>query len=427
MPSAQIARQQQIADQCSVIGVETYCLPGVYELIAGYKTISPTPKVDLNQLLKRPPVATDKTELAELLADATVLVTGAGGSIGRELCRQIAQLKPGRLILLGHGENSIFEIGMELRLAFPSLPIHQVIADVRDAKRINQVVSRFRPKVIYHAAAHKHVPLMQSNIEEVITNNVQGTLNVLRAAEHYSVENFVLISTDKAINPTSMMGASKRIAELLVEAAAKRSGRAYKAVRFGNVLGSRGSVIPIFQRQIAAGGPVTITHPDMRRYFMTIPEAVQLVLLATVLGHSGEIFVLDMGKPVRIVDLAEGLIQMAGREPGDIEIVFSGIRPGEKLFEELFQATEHYERTKYEKIFVATEQGIVADRPIEDIVAHLVEAAQQLDADDVVRQVKQIIPTYQSEPAFHEVATGHKPEAVTGYSSQQELALVPAG
>jgi FlaA1/EpsC-like NDP-sugar epimerase len=399
----------------------------MYELIAGYKTISPLPKVDLNQLLKRQPVVVDKTEIAELLADATVLVTGAGGSIGRELCRQIAQLKPAQLVLLGHGENSIFEIGMELRLAFPGLSIHQIIADVRDAKHINQVIGQFRPKVIYHAAAHKHVPLMQSNVEEVITNNVQGTLNVLRAAEQYGVPNFVLISTDKAINPTSMMGASKRIAELLVAAAAKRSGLAYKAVRFGNVLGSRGSVLPIFQRQIAAGGPITITHPEMTRYFMTIPEAVQLVLQATVLGHSGEIFVLDMGKPVRILNLVEGLLQMSGLKLGDIEIVSSGIRPGEKLYEELFQATEHHERTKCEKIFVAIEKGIIADENIEDAVMDLIDVAQQRDTSEVIRQVKQLLPTYQPGPVHQEVGMIHKVEALNGYSMQQELMPVSAG
>lgn len=426
MPSAARARLRKIVEQCGATGLETYSLPGMYELLAGYKTVNPVPKVDLNQLLKRPPILADKTEIGQVIVGSTVLVTGAGGSIGRELCRQIAQLKPGRLILLGHGENSIFEIGMELRLAFPDVIFHQVIADVRDAKRINQVIDYYRPKVIYHAAAHKHVPLMQINIEEVITNNVLGTRTVLRAAEQHNVEYFVLISTDKAINPTSMMGASKRLAELLVEAAAKRTGRTYKAVRFGNVLGSRGSVIPIFQSQIAAGGPITITHPEMTRYFMTIPEAVQLVLQATVLGRSGEIFVLDMGQPVRIVDLAEGLIQMSGAKPGEIDIVFSGIRPGEKLFEELFQPTEQYERTKYEKIFAATENGVIAHQAIEEAITQLIGAAQQLATEEVLRQIKQIIPTYQPEANLPAASVGQKPDGLNSYPRQRELKPVPA-
>ena len=321
---------------------------------------------------------------------------------------------------------------MELQNAFPDLPIQQIIADVRDTNRINQIVKKHRPKVIYHAAAHKHVPLMQTNIEEVITNNVLGTRTVLRAAEQYGVEHFILISTDKAINPTNMMGASKRIAELLVKAAAQRSGRAFKAVRFGNVLGSRGSVIPIFLKQIAAGGPITITHPDMTRYFMTIPEAVQLVLQATVVGQSSDIFVLDMGKPVRILDLAKDLIQMSGAKLGEIDIVFSGVRPGEKLYEELFQTTEQHQRTKYEKIFEATENDMMGDQEIEDAVAQLITAAQQATTEDVIRQIKHLIPTYQPEvnqPEAKAQATPvvHKPEALNGYPTQRDLIQAPIG
>jgi FlaA1/EpsC-like NDP-sugar epimerase/lipopolysaccharide/colanic/teichoic acid biosynthesis glycosyltransferase len=393
MPSVADARRQQIHAFCKATDVQTYSLPGMYELIAGYKTISPMPKVDLNQLLNREHIVIEQTEVARLMQGKTILVTGAGGSIGSELCRQIAECKPANIILLGHGENSIFEIGLELRIAFPKLALTQVITDVRDTTRINQVFDNYRPQIVFHAAAHKHVPLMQGNVGEAITNNVLGTRNVVRAAETYGVECFVLISTDKAINPTSMMGASKRIAELLVQAAARRSGRAYMAVRFGNVLGSRGSVVPILQRQIAAGGPVTVTHPDMTRYFMTIPEAVQLVLQASVLGKGSEIFILDMGQPVRILDLAKGLIQMSGRkEIQDIKIVFSGIRPGEKLHEELFQATEEYKRTKYEKIFVVTESTPRTDAKIEETVDQVIELARQLCTDDVIEQIVKLIP-----------------------------------
>ncbi|MCX6044822.1 MAG: polysaccharide biosynthesis protein [Chloroflexi bacterium] len=393
IPSITRARGQQIDELCKATSAQIYSLPGMYELIAGYKTINPVPMVNVNQLLNREHVVIDKAEVSGSLCGRTVLVTGAGGSIGSELCRQIAQCQPSHIVLLGHGENSIFEVGLELRSTFPALTITQIVADVRNNKRMQQLVEQYRPEIIFHAAAHKHVPLMQASVEEAITNNVLGTQNMLRAAEAYGVERFVLISTDKAINPTSMMGASKRVAELLVQAAARRSGRPYMVVRFGNVLGSRGSVIPIFQRQIAAGGPITITHPEMTRYFMTIPEAVQLVLQASVLGKGSEIFMLDMGEPVRILDLAKGLIQMAGRQDRqEIGIVFSGIRPGEKLQEELFLATEEYKRTKHQKIFVVTESLSVADEKIEEVVTQMIELAHQLRPDGVVAQIEKLIP-----------------------------------
>lgn len=408
MPSASQARLQQIQQLCNATDAQSYSLPGMYELIGGYKTISPLPQVDVNRLLNREHIVTDQTEVFRSMQGKTVLVTGAGGSIGGELCRQIALCQPANLLLLGHGENSIFEIGLELRIAFPNLVLTQIVVDVRNEKRIRQVFEQYRPQLVFHAAAHKHVPLMQGLVEEAITNNVLGTRNVLQAAETYGAERFVLISTDKAINPTSVMGASKRIAELLVQAAARRSGRAYMAVRFGNVLGSRGSVIPIFQRQIAAGGPVTITHPEMTRYFMTIPEAVQLVLQASSLGRGGEIFMLDMGQPVRILELAKGLIQMAGpKEAQAIKIVFSGMRPGEKLHEELFHATEEYKRTTHEKIFMVTETAPGSDAAIAATVDQLIEAAQQLKTAEVIRQLTQLVPgcqlsEYQPVAGVHE-------------------------
>jgi FlaA1/EpsC-like NDP-sugar epimerase len=393
IPSAPLRRQREIIAVCEQTGVATHNLPGIYEILAGHKTISRLPQIDINRLLHRDPIVIDPTEVAAYLAGATVLVTGAGGSIGSELCRQIARFNPAEVILLGHGENSIFEIGLDLRLSFPDLVAPQVIVDVRDQQRVNWAIEKYRPDVIFHAAAHKHVHLMEANVTEAITNNVLGTQNVLRAAEQYGVERFIFISTDKAVNPTSIMGATKRLAELLVVAAAQRSGRAYMAVRFGNVLGSRGSVVPVFQRQIAAGGPLTVTHPDMCRYFMTIPEAVQLVLQASELGQGGEIFVLDMGQPVRILDLTTDLIKLSGLEPGrDIKIVYTGIRPGEKLNEKLFLESEDYRRTKHSKIFVATDGNAVEAEMLELVVIELVNLTRQMQSQNATEQMRVLLP-----------------------------------
>ena len=393
MPSVPLKRRREIIATCESTGVATNTLPGIYELLAGHKTVSRLPQIDINHLLRREPVEIDQAQVAAYLAGATVLVTGAGGSIGSELCRQIARFAPLKMILLGHGENSIFEIGLDLRLSFPNLTTHQVIVDVRDQKQVNWVIENHRPDVIFHAAAHKHVPFMEANVEEAITNNVLGTRNVLRAAEQHGVNRLVLISTDKAVNPTSVMGATKRLAELLVASIARRSGQAYMAVRFGNVLGSRGSVIPIFQRQIAAGGPLTVTHPDMRRYFMTIPEATQLVLQASILGQGGETFVLDMGQPVRILDLATDLIKLSGLQPGrDIQVVYSGIRPGEKINEELFLAREDCQRTRHPKIFVATHESAVEDEMLEQVVIELVNLARQTQFQNGTEKLQVLLP-----------------------------------
>lgn len=398
-PSIPFRRRQAIATVCQHTGVAIHNLPGIYQILAGHKTISSSPKININQLLHRQPIDIDLTEVAAALSQATVLVTGAGGSIGSELCRQIARLNPARIILLGHGENSIFEIELNLRLSFPNLITHQAIVDVRDKKGVSWVVKKYRPQVIFHAAAHKHVHLMETNMRDSIINNILGTQNIVRAAEQHNVERLILISTDKAINPTSIMGLTKRTAELLVVAAAQRLRRAYVAVRFGNVLGSRGSVIPVFQRQIAAGGPLTITHPDMYRYFMTIPEAVQLVLQAMVLGRGGEVFMLDMGKPVRILDLATDLIKLSGLEPGrDIKIVYSGIRPGEKLCEEIFLESENYQRTKHQKIFVSTSKNSTAPEVLDSIVANSISLAEQMQPGAAIKQMQAIIPEYQPHP-----------------------------
>jgi FlaA1/EpsC-like NDP-sugar epimerase len=342
-----------------------------------------------------------------LIRDRRVLVTGAGGSIGSELCRQILRARPAELVLLGRGENSIFQIHHELR-ASPqtrSTPIVPVIADVRDRSRLVQVFRTHRPQMVFHAAAHKHVPLMELNACEAITNNVLGTRNLVEVARETGVGDLILISTDKAVNPSSIMGVTKRIAELIVHNAARDTGRCYAAVRFGNVLGSRGSVVNLFKEQIAAGGPVTVTHPEMERYFMTIPEAVQLVLQAAALGSGGEVFVLDMGQPVRIVDLATDLIRLSGLRPHiangragagaewDIEVTFTGVRPGEKLSEELFIAGEDYRPTRHDKILVAP-NGADGPRRFESRLDRLIEAAQAGDEAEARRLLGAIVPEY---------------------------------
>jgi FlaA1/EpsC-like NDP-sugar epimerase len=392
MPSIPFKRKREILTICRDTGVATHNLPGIYEILAGHKTISRLPRVDINQLLRREPVAIDQSEVAGMLRDATVLVTGAGGSIGGELCRQIARFQPKAMVLLGHGENSIFEIDLDLRMSMPSLTTHPVIVDVRDELRVNRLFETYRPQVVFHAAAHKHVPFMEDNIEEAITTNVLGTRHVLRAAKECGVQRCVVVSTDKAVDPTSVMGASKRLAEMLMAAAAQRSRRAFMAVRFGNVLGSRGSVIPVFQRQIAAGGPLTVTHPDMYRYFMTIPEAVQLLLQASVLGQGGEVFVLDMGQPVRILDLATELIKLSGLKPGrDIQIVFSGVRLGEKLNEQLFLSGENHRRTRYPRIFVATSQEPDQVEVLDQVLAELLRLAQHAQYKDSAERMRTLI------------------------------------
>jgi len=415
MPTATGATIREIVRICDQADVEARIVPGLGELLDGRANISHLREVRIEDLLRREPVQTDVDAVAELLRGKRVLVTGAGGSIGSELCRQILRCNPSALILLGHGENSIFEIHNELRqttggdaahgpAADPQSPIPSpqspqiipIIADIRFGERIRQVFEQYQPQVVFHAAAHKHVPLMEMNPIEAVTNNVHGTENVVAAALAANVERFVMISTDKAVNPTSIMGVSKRTAELLVHRAAKESGRPYVAVRFGNVLGSRGSVVLTFQRQIAAGGPVTVTHPEMRRFFMTIPEAVQLVLQAAVLGSGGEAFVLDMGEPVRIADLARDLIDLSGLRVGeDVEIVFTGMRPGEKLYEELFIQGEEYARTRHQKIFLAVNAGLLTPANLPERLQNLYAAAQQQNEQAIVAAFGSLVAEFQ--------------------------------
>src|SRR5699024_3636002 len=310
--------------------------------------------VEVEDLLGREPVKLDIDGISEYITGQTILVTGAGGSIGSELCRQLMNFKPSRIVLFGHGEYSIYTIDIELRETYgqSDVEIIPVIGDVQDRKQMFAIVETYRPKIIYHAAAHKHVPLMETNPHEAVKNNVIGTKNVAEAAEAHNVHTFVLVSTDKAVNTTNVMGATKRLAEMVIQDLNTKSKTTFTAVRFGNVLGSRGSVIPLFKKQIERGGPVTVTHPDMTRYFMTIPEATRLVIQAGTLAKGGEIFVLDMGEPVKIVDLAKNLIKLSGYSEDEIPIEFTGIRPGEKMYEELLSDGEVFPDEVYEKIYV---------------------------------------------------------------------------
>ncbi len=357
IPSAPPAEIRRIVEICREAEVETRILPGLFELIDGRVSVNQLRTVSLEDLLGRERVQLDTASIAHYIEGKRVLITGAGGSIGSELCRQIMSFQPAEMLLLGRGENSIFGILEELRRRPEPVKLTSIIADIRDYQRLIHIFTKHKPHVVFHAAAHKHVPLMEDNVSEAVKNNIQGTQNLANLADQFKVENFVLVSSDKAVNPTSVMGASKRVAELVVQDVAKSSATKFGAVRFGNVLDSRGSVIPTWRKQIELGGPVTVTHKDAVRYFMLIPEAVQLIIQAGALGAQGDIFILDMGNPVKIIDLANDLIRLSGLRPGtDIEIKFVGLRPGEKLFEELLTAAEGITATRYKKIFVGRPQ-----------------------------------------------------------------------
>jgi FlaA1/EpsC-like NDP-sugar epimerase len=393
IPSAPGNVIRQVAEICQARNIPFRTMPGMYELIGGKVNVSRLREVDITDLLRREPTRIDEARIGINLSSRRILVTGAGGSIGLEICRQIARWMPASLILLGHGENSIFETLLEIQENFPSLPVHPIIADVRDLDRLNVIFDDLRPEVVFHTAAHKHVPLMEVNVEDAVMNNVVGTRNIVEVSLSYGVERLVLISTDKAIRPSSVYGGTKRLAEMIVLDAARRSGLAYSVVRFGNVLGSRGSVIPLFKRQIASGGPVTVTHPDMERFFMTIPEAVHLVLQASAMGQGGEVFVLKMGEQIRILDLAEDLIRLSGLEPGkDIEIVFTGIRPGDKMSEELWDHSAHYEPTLHPDIVLLADEVLLAGNDLQDTVDDLTHLAREGDSEAIVKILDQCIP-----------------------------------
>ncbi|MGB5843283.1 MAG: nucleoside-diphosphate sugar epimerase/dehydratase, partial [Anaerolineales bacterium] len=393
IPSAPGGVVRQVIDVCREKDVLFRTMPGIYELIGGKINVGRLREVEITDLLRRASVEIDTTLIGSNLSGKRVLITGAGGSIGRELCRQIARWGPESLILLGHGENTIFETLIELEGNFPSLPLHPVVADIRNLDRLSNVVAHFHPHLVFHTAAHKHVPLMEINVEEAVTNNVIGTRNVVEAALNSEVDRLVMISTDKAIRPTSIMGSTKRMAEMLVLDAAHRSGRPYSVVRFGNVLGSRGSVIPIFKQQIANGGPITITHPDMQRFFMTIPEAVHLVLQAAAMGQGGEVFILRMGEQVKILQLADDLIRLSGLEPEkDIEIVFTGIRPGEKLSEELWDQWATFEPTSHSDIVQLVDEDLLSRSELRQTVNELAFLAGEGEVDAIIRVLDETIP-----------------------------------
>lgn len=391
IPSARRMDIATIINLCKNTGCHIKVIPRVNDLINGQITINMIRNVSVEDLLGREPVKVDLEEIASYLNDQVVMVTGAGGSIGSEISRQVAEINPRHLIVLDHSENSIYDIEMELMSRYPELSLSAIIADIKDLNRIKQVFNQFKPNVVFHAAAHKHVPLMENNPLEAVKNNVFGTKNLANCAHEYGAKKFVLISTDKAVNPTSVMGATKRIAEMLIQDLDYRSKTKFSAVRFGNVLGSRGSVVPLFKKQIESGGPVTVTHPDMVRYFMTIPEAVQLVIQAGAIAKGGETFILDMGKPVKISDLAHDLIRLSGLEPEkDIKVVYTGIRPGEKLFEELLSKEEGAAATKHDRIYVGEPLEVSSDR-----LQNLLKSLEHVpDNDKVGIYLKQLVPTF---------------------------------
>jgi FlaA1/EpsC-like NDP-sugar epimerase len=402
----QIRRLTQL---CRAAGLDTKIIPGIYEIVGEKVNLSRIRHIAIEDLLGREPVQLDEQIVGGAIRSRVVLVTGAGGSIGSELCRQVCRFGPERLVLVEQFENALFEIHRELASAFPHVPIEPRVADVCDARRMEQVFEATKPALVFHAAAHKHVPMMEWNPGEAVKNNVGGTRVVADLADRMGVERFVLISTDKAVNPSSVMGATKRVAEIYLQALSQRSRTRFVTVRFGNVLGSAGSVIPIFREQIAKGGPVTVTHPEMTRYFMTIPEASQLVLQAGAMGDGGEIFILDMGEPVRIVDLAHDLITLSGLKPNeDIEIRFSGIRPGEKLVEELATDSEHADKTKHPKVFIGrikAHEWDAVSAGVEALlgVAHG-DSAERIRAalGDIVPEYRKVRPTTGSTPIVTE-------------------------
>ena len=393
IPSVSTKAKKEIWEICSRTGCKFKQMPGIYQLANGEVSIQAIRDIDIEDLLERDVVKVDMGGLSDLIRGKTVMVTGGGGSIGSELCRQLAAYDPAELVIFDIYENNAYAIEQELRANYPELTVHVLIGSVRDEKRINAVMQTFRPAMVYHAAAHKHVPLMERSPLEAVKNNVFGTLNTARAAMAAGVEHFVLISTDKAVNPTNVMGASKRICEMIIQSMAGQSETCFAAVRFGNVLGSNGSVIPLFREQIRKGGPVTVTHPDITRFFMTIPEAVTLVLQAGAFAKGGEIFVLDMGKPVKIDDLARNMIRLSGFEPDvDIAVIYTGLRPGEKLYEELLMDEEGLDRTANDLIYV----GHKLDFDQNCLLAELEELSRLEEGQEyqLRRQLRALVPTY---------------------------------
>lgn len=395
MPSAPKSQIREILDICKQTKCELKTLPGMYQLVNGDVNVSQLRKVDVIDLLGREQIQVDLDSIMGYVMNKVILVTGGGGSIGSELCRQIAEKNPKQLIIFDIYENSAYDIQQELIKKYPNLDLKVLIGSVRNTNRVNQIFEKYHPDIVYHAAAHKHVPLMEESPNEAIKNNVLGTWKVADAADKYGTGKFVMISTDKAVNPTNIMGATKRICEMIVQAYNSKSKTEFVAVRFGNVLGSNGSVIPLFKKQIAAGGPVTVTHPDIIRYFMTIPEAVSLVLQAGAYAKGGEIFVLDMGEPVKILDLAKNLIRLSGYIPGeDIKIEFTGLRPGEKLYEEMLMAEEGLKQTKNKLIHIGEPIEFDEEEFFKELEELAVESKDELSNEEIKEWVKKLVPTY---------------------------------
>ncbi len=397
MPSATHRQRRRVIQVCEGIKIRFHTVPSYSDIVSGKFRVSQIRNVDINDLLGREAVELDLHSIETFLKNKVIFVSGAGGSIGSEMCRQVCNFGPKLLLLIEQAENPLFYIERELHRRFPAIQIKTIICDITDKLRVNEIFEKYRPEVVIHAAAHKHVPLMELNPGEAVKNNVVGTQVIADAADNYGATNFVMISTDKAVNPSSIMGSSKRIAEMYIQDLSKTSKTQFVTVRFGNVLDSEGSVVPIFKKQIAEGGPVTVTHPEMKRYFMTIPEASQLVLQAATMGKGGEIFVLDMGEPVKIVDLAKELITLSGFSPEeDIEIKFTGIRPGEKLFEELAIKGEDMQPTKHPKI--AIWKNIIKDREkLRAAINELVSIAKTSSYNEITKKIKELVPTYIGE------------------------------
>ena len=410
MANVDKARKSEIINICKETKCKLKTIPGIYEIIDGKVDIKKIRDVDIEDLLGREPIKVNMEEMSGYIEERTVLVTGGGGSIGSELCRQIASFNPKHLIIVDNYENNAYAIQQELIRKYEGkLNLSTIIASIREYKRMDEIFNEYKPDVVFHAAAHKHVPLMENSPSEAIKNNIFGTLNVAKLADKYSVKRMVLISTDKAVNPTNIMGATKRAAEMIIQTINKNSETEFVAVRFGNVLGSNGSVIPLFKKQIAEGGPVTITHPDIIRYFMTIPEAVQLVLQAGAMAKGGEIFILDMGEPIKIVDLANNLIRLSGFEPGvDIKIEYSGLRAGEKLYEELLMSEEGLTKTANSKIFIG--------KPVEfdsKKVMHNLEMLKKIVDNEEVELIDSVMRAF--------VTTYIRPEDVNGGEESNEV------
>lgn len=400
IPSASGEVIRKVVRESQQMGIPCRVLPGVHEILSGKVTVSQIRPVNLEDLIRRKSVQLQLEEVREYLKDRTILVTGAGGSIGREIVKQIAPFTPQEILLLGRGENSLFEVETNLKLDWPELRYHVIVGDVRDKERLSHVFVTYQPRVVFHTAAHKHVPMMEENPSEAVFNNVLGTKNLVELALEHGVERFVNISTDKAVNPTSVMGATKRIAEYLVQEAARKakSTQIFVSVRFGNVLGSRGSIIPFFQKLIERGGPIPVTHPEMKRYFMTIAEATRLVLQVVSFAENGAIYILDMGEPVQIVEVVRELIRLSGLDPDrDIQITYTGIRPGEKLCEELFHADEEVSTSQHEKILITRSSPPEPDE-LEQGIQALFAAAKSYDGKAVREALQKLVPTYHGFP-----------------------------